>query len=86
MLGARVPDNAQERRPLHSGLGVFTIFNPLMREAAARADAIESAAHDLNAVNPNRPANADTRMGAELIDVIEAKGHEVAATIPALPK
>jgi len=54
------------------------------REAAARADAIEHAVYDLKAVNPNRKANADTRTPAELLDLIEAKGHEVAAALAAL--
>lgn len=54
------------------------------REATAKADAIENAVYDLKAVNPNRKAAADTRTPAELLDLIEAKGHEIAAALAAL--
>jgi hypothetical protein len=40
--------------------------------------------YDLKAVNPNRKANTDTRTPAELLDLIEANGHEVAAALAAL--
>jgi len=54
------------------------------REASAKADSIESAVYDLKAVNPNRKAEVDTRTPAELLDVIEARGAEVAKAIAEL--
>jgi type I restriction enzyme M protein len=54
------------------------------REAANRAESIENAAYDLKAVNPHRKADVDTRTPAELLDVIEAKGREVAEALAVL--
>jgi type I restriction enzyme M protein len=54
------------------------------REAAAKAQAIEDAVYDLKAVNPNKKTNVDTRTPVELLDLIEAKGHEVAEALAAL--
>jgi len=54
------------------------------REAAARAKEIEDAVYDLKAVNPNRKAILDTRTPEELLDVIEAKGREIAEAIALL--
>ena len=36
------------------------------------------------AVNPNRKANVDTRTPDELLDLIEAKGREIAEALSAL--
>lgn len=46
--------------------------------------AIEAKNYDLKAVNPNRKEEVDTRTPAELLDLIEAKGKEVAEAITAL--
>jgi type I restriction enzyme M protein len=46
--------------------------------------AIESKNFNLKAVNPNRKGTADTRTPAELLDVIEAKGQEVASAVAKL--
>jgi type I restriction enzyme M protein len=54
------------------------------RELAARAQDIEDAVYDLKAVNPNKPAEEDTRTPAELLDIIEQKGREVAEVVAAL--
>lgn len=54
------------------------------REATAKAEAIENAVYDLKAVNPNRKVEVDTRTPAELIDLIGAKGGEVAAALASL--
>ncbi len=54
------------------------------REAANKAQAIEDAVYDLKAVNPNRKAEVDTRTPGELLDLIEAKGKEVAEALAAL--
>jgi type I restriction enzyme M protein len=54
------------------------------RDAANKAQAIEDAVYDLKAVNPNRKAESDTRTPAQLLDLIEMKGHEVAEAIAAL--
>ena len=40
--------------------------------------------HDLKAVNPNKQADDDTRTPAELLDIIEQKGREVAEVVAAL--
>ena len=45
---------------------------------------IEARNYDLKAVNPNRVAEVDTRTPAELMDLIEAKGREVAAALATL--
>jgi len=59
----------------------------LTREAkdlASRAKEIEDAVYDLKAVNPNRKPNVDDRTPEELMDIIEAKGREVAETLAIL--
>lgn len=45
---------------------------------------IEAKKYDLKAVNPNARAVEDTRTPAELLDLIEAKGREVADAVTAL--
>jgi len=54
------------------------------RDAANKAQAIEDAVYDLKAVNPNKKADIDTRSPAELLDLIEVKGKEVAEALAAL--
>jgi len=54
------------------------------RDATAKAEAIEAAVYDLKAVNPNRKATTDTRTPAELLDLIEAKGRDIAAALAVL--
>ncbi len=54
------------------------------RELRGKAKAIEDAVYNLKAVNPNAKAEEDTRTPAELLDVIEAKGLEVAAALAGL--
>lgn len=49
----------------------------------ARAE-IDAKNYDLKAVNPNAKSNEDTRTPEELLDVIEAKGREVAEALAAL--
>ena len=46
--------------------------------------AIEAKGYDLKAVNPNAKNNDDTRTPAELLDLIEAKGREVAEALAIL--
>ena len=45
---------------------------------------IEDAVSDLKAVNPKKQAEGDTRTPAELLDIIEQKGREVAEAVAAL--
>ncbi|OFV95122.1 MAG: hypothetical protein A3F68_10650 [Acidobacteria bacterium RIFCSPLOWO2_12_FULL_54_10] len=45
---------------------------------------IEAKNYDLKAVNPNAKSNEDTRTPEELLDLIEAKGREVADALSAL--
>ncbi len=40
--------------------------------------------HDLNAVSPIKQADENTRTPAELLDIIEQKGREVAEVVAAL--
>ena len=54
------------------------------REATGKADDIENAVYDLKAVNPNRKAEVDLRTPSELLDLVEAKGLEIAAAMKAL--
>ncbi|MBO0699947.1 MAG: SAM-dependent DNA methyltransferase [Zavarzinella sp.] len=51
------------------------------REAVNKAEAIENAVYDLKAVNPHRKADQDRRTPAELLDLIEAKGRELAEAV-----
>jgi type I restriction enzyme M protein len=45
---------------------------------------IEARNYDLKAVNPNAKHEEDTRTPEELLDLIEAKGQEVAEALAAL--
>jgi type I restriction enzyme M protein len=54
------------------------------REAAAKAKELGDAVYDLKAVNPHRKAVLDTRTPEELLDLIEAKGREIAEAIARL--
>lgn len=54
------------------------------RESQAKGDAIENAAYDLKAVNPNRITKEDKRTPKELLDFIGAQGQEVEAAIARL--
>lgn len=54
------------------------------REAASKADNIENAVYDLKAVNPNRQAEVDRRTPSELLDIVEAKGLEIAEALKTL--
>jgi type I restriction enzyme M protein len=54
------------------------------RELGGKAQAIEDAVYDLKAVNPNAKNEQDTRTPEELLDLIEAKGKEVAEALMTL--
>jgi type I restriction enzyme M protein len=54
------------------------------RDLRAKAKAIEDAVFDLKAVNPNAQVEEDSRTPAELIQIIEDKGKEVAAALALL--
>jgi type I restriction enzyme M protein len=54
------------------------------REAAAKAREIEDGVYDLKAVNPHRKPVLDTRTPEELLDLIEAKGREIAEAVALL--
>src|SRR5262249_55923448 len=54
------------------------------REAAAKAKEIDDAVYDLKAVNLHRKPVLDTRTPEELLDLIEAKGREIAEAIALL--
>ena len=48
------------------------------REATSKAEDIDNAVYDLKAVNPHRKAEIDRRTPAELFDLVEATGLEIA--------
>ncbi|MDP2895062.1 MAG: N-6 DNA methylase [bacterium] len=54
------------------------------RDLAAKAKEIEDAVYDLKAVNPHKKPVVDTRTPEELMDIIEAKGREVALALAVL--
>jgi type I restriction enzyme M protein len=54
------------------------------REATSKADDIENSVYDLKAVNPNRKSDIDRRTPAELLDLVEAKGVEIADALKKL--
>lgn len=54
------------------------------KAAAAKAKEIEDAVYDLKAVNPNKKPVVDTRTPEELLDLIEAKGREIAEALAVL--
>jgi type I restriction enzyme M protein len=56
------------------------------REASGKAQEIEDAVYDLKAVNPHKKAVTDTRTPEELLDLIEAKGREIAEALARLRK
>jgi hypothetical protein len=62
----------------------LAVLTRAAREAGAKAESIENAVYDLKAVNPTRKAVVDTRTPAELLDLIEAKGKEVAEALAIL--
>ena len=54
------------------------------KDAAAKAKEIEDAVYDLKAVNPNKKPKVDMRTPEELLDIIEAKGKEIAEALAVL--
>ena len=54
------------------------------RALANDAKRIEDAVYDLKAVNPHKKPVVDTRTPEELMDIIEAKGQEVAEALAVL--
>lgn len=54
------------------------------RDLAAKSKEIEDAVYDLKAVNPHRKPDVDDRTPEDLMNIIEAKGHEIAAALAAL--
>jgi type I restriction enzyme M protein len=54
------------------------------RDLAAKAKEIEDAVYDLKAVNPHKKPVVDTRTPEELMDIIEAKGQEIAEALAGL--
>lgn len=55
-----------------------------MRDLRNRAQALEDAVYDLKAVNPHAQVQEDALTPNELLDIIEAKGHEVAKALAVL--
>ena len=54
------------------------------REFNGQAEDVTSAVYDLKAVNPNAKSEEDTRTPEELLDLIEAKGREIAEALGVL--
>lgn len=56
------------------------------RESLAKGDAIENAAYDLKAVNPNRVTKEDKRTPTQLLEFIDVKGREADGALKRLQK
>lgn len=54
------------------------------RELKAGGEAIENAVYDPKAMNPNAQIDEDARSPAELLDLIEQKGREIAQALASL--
>ena len=52
--------------------------------SCTKAEAIENAVYDPKAVNPNAKAAQEVRAPEELLDLIDAKGKEVAEALATL--
>ena len=76
--------NPRDDQALASADEQVQVLTKEAREAAAKAKEIEDAVYDLKAVNPHRKPVLDTRTPEELLDLIEAKGREIAAAIALL--
>jgi type I restriction enzyme M protein len=59
-------------------------LNKESKAAAAKAKGLEDAVYDLKAVNPHKKSVVDTRTPEELLDLIEAKGREIAEALAVL--
>lgn len=59
-------------------------LNREARDLAAKAKAIEDAVYDLKAVNPHRKPEVDERTPEELVEIILAKGREIADALAVL--
>ena len=62
----------------------FAVLTKEVRELNHKAQEIEDATYDLKAVNPNKKAIVDERTPLQLIEVIEAKGREIAEALAVL--
>ena len=84
----------KEVSSIEEELGTLEKFEKFFQRLPARADSehswtverkeIEARGYDLKAVNPNAKRDEDTRTPEELLDVIEAKGREVAEAVAEL--
>ena len=54
------------------------------RELTGKAEDLENAVYDLKAVNPHKTPDTDRRTPAELLDLIAAKGREIAEALAVL--
>jgi type I restriction enzyme M protein len=77
-LTARRAKASEEARPFRE------TARAKAREATSKADDIENAVYDLKAVNPNRTAEIDRRTPGDLLDLVEAKGVEIADALKQL--
>ena len=64
--------------------GKFKALLKEARQAASKAEDIENEVYDLKAVNPHRVVEVDRRTPAQLLDLIELKGREVAEALDKL--
>lgn len=54
------------------------------RESLAKGDALENAAYDLKAVNPNRVTKEDKRTPTQLLEFISGQGREADSALKRL--
>jgi type I restriction enzyme M protein len=84
-LAALKKAKPRDAAPVAAAEAELAALTKAAREATAKAEGIENAVYDLKAVNPNRKAATDTRTPEQLLDLIEAKGREVAEAL-AVPR
>jgi type I restriction enzyme M protein len=84
----RVKELKKARPPVGQALAAaedqVRVLTKEARDATAKGKEIEDAVYDLKAVNPHRKPVLDTRTPEELLDLIEAKGREIAAAVALL--
>lgn len=74
----------RDRKAIEAAEAQATVLLKEARAAASKAESIENAVYDLKAVNPHRKADIDSRTPDQLLDLIEAKGREIAEALAVL--
>ncbi len=81
----RIPDRKdRDSARIEDAERQLLVLNKEARDLASKAEDIENAAYDLKAVNPHKNQETDARTPAELLDLIETKGREIAEALAVL--